>query len=95
MSMDVIYELEILKMLAFDNKGKAVTEKEVQTARNSYKLVLDTDGQFIKADGKDLAIVTVSVVDKNSNPCPTATNQLQFKVNVYGYYRAACNGDAT
>jgi len=27
--------------------------------------------------------------------CPTATNQLKFKVTGNGSYRAACNGDAT
>jgi beta-galactosidase len=34
-------------------------------------------------------------VDKNGIPCPTATNQLQFKVSGAGSYRAACNSDAT
>jgi beta-galactosidase len=34
-------------------------------------------------------------VDKNGIPCPTATNQLKFKVTRAGTYRAACNGDAT
>jgi beta-galactosidase len=37
----------------------------------------------------------VSVVDKNGIPCPTASNQLQFKVEGAGTYRAACNGYAT
>jgi beta-galactosidase len=35
------------------------------------------------------------LVDKNGIPCPTATNQLKFKVSGAGTYRAACNGDAT
>ena len=34
-------------------------------------------------------------MDKNGIPCPTATNQLKFKVAGAGTYRAACNGDAT
>tara|TARA_R110002049_G_scaffold292252_3_gene476689 strand:+ start:47811 stop:48089 length:279 start_codon:yes stop_codon:yes gene_type:complete len=42
-----------------------------------------------------LPYVTVSVVDKNGIPCPTATNQLKFEVTGNGTYRAACNGDAT
>ena len=50
---------------------------------------------MLKANGEDLSYVTVSVVDKNGIPCPTATNQLKFKVEGEGTYRAACNGDAT
>ncbi len=42
-----------------------------------------------------MAYITVSVVDKNGIFCPTATNQLTFKVDGEGTYRAACNGDAT
>jgi len=49
----------------------------------------------IKADGKDISFVTVSVVDKDGNECPDATNQLTFKVNGAGTYRAVCNGDQT
>jgi beta-galactosidase len=49
----------------------------------------------LKANGEDLSFVTVSVVDKNGIPCPTATNQLKFEVKGKGSFRAACNGDAT
>jgi beta-galactosidase len=35
------------------------------------------------------------VVDKYGNPCPTATQQLNFKVTGEGNYKAACNGDPT
>ena len=42
-----------------------------------------------------MAYVTVSIVDKDGNLCPTADNQLQFNVSGAGTYRAACNGDAT
>jgi beta-galactosidase len=56
---------------------------------------LEPDRTHITADGKDLSFVTVSVVDKNGNRCPTATNRMNFKVTGKGSYRAACNGDAT
>ena len=57
--------------------------------------MLNPDRKIIQADGKDLSFVTVSVVDKNGIPCPTATNQLKFKVSGNGTFRAACNGDAS
>ena len=95
MWMDVKYESGTLKVVAFDDNGKPVAEKEIQTAGKPYKIVLNPDRKTIQADGKDLSYVTVSVVDKNGIPCPTATNQLKFKVKGKGTYRAACNGDAT
>jgi len=95
MWMDVKYEPGTLKVFAFDKEGKAIAEMEIQTAGKPYQLVLSPDKKTIKADGKDLLYVEVSVVDKNGIPCQTATNQLKFQVNGKGTYRAACNGDAT
>ncbi|WP_082316548.1 DUF4982 domain-containing protein [Mangrovimonas sp. ST2L15] len=95
MWMDVKYEPGTLKVVALDQNGKAVAEKEITTAGEPHQIVLEPDSKTIKANGEDLAFVTVSVVDKNGNPCPTATNQLEFNVTGNGSYRAACNGDAT
>lgn len=95
MWMDVKYEPGTLKVVALDQNGKAVAEKEITTAGEPHQIVLEPDSKTIKANGEDLAFVTVSVVDKNGNPCPTAANQLEFEVTGNGSYRAACNGDAT
>ena len=95
MWMDVKYEPGTLKVVAFNDEGEPVAEKEVKTAGKPYKIVLSPDKRTIKSNGKDLSFVEVSVVDKNGNPCPTATNQLKFKVKGVGSFRAACNGDAT
>lgn len=95
MWMDVTYEPGTIKVVAYDADGNPVAEKETHTAGKPYKLVLEADRTQLDADGKDLAFVTVSIVDKNGIPCPTATNQLNFKVKGAGTYRAAANGDAT
>ena len=83
------------RIVAYDKDGNKKLSKEISTAGQPYQLKLEADRTSLKADGKDLAFVTVSVVDRDGRPCPTATNQLQFKVNGEGTYRAACNGDAT
>ena len=95
MWMDVKYQPGTVKVVAFDDEGNSVAEKEVRTAGKPYKIILDPDRTILKANGEDLAFVTVSVVDKEGNVCPTATNQLKFNVIGKGRYRAACNGDAT
>ena len=80
---------------AFDKDGNPASEKEIKTAGKPHQIVLDPDVKTIKANGEDLCYVTVFVVDKKGIPCPTATNQLTFKVKGEGTFRAACNGDAT
>ena len=92
---DVKYEPGTVKVVAFDSNGKIAAESEVKTAGDPYKIILEADRKVIKADGDDISFVTVSVVDKNGIPCPTAVNELQFKVAGAATYRAACNGDAT
>ncbi len=95
MWMNVKYEPGTVKVVAYDDSGKATEVKEIQTAGEPCQIILDADQKTIAADGEDISFVTVSVVDKNGIVCPTATNQLQFKVSGAGTYRAACNGDAT
>ncbi len=95
MWMDVKYEPGTLKVVAFDKNGNPASEKEIKTAGKPHQIILEPDVTPIKANGEDLCYITVSVVDKNGIPCPTATNQLTFKVKGEGSFRAACNGDAT
>lgn len=95
MWMNAKYEPGTIKVVAYDDNGKAVAEKSVSTAGKPYALKLEADRSQIKADGEDLSYVTVSVVDKKGNLCPTATNQLKFSTKGAGQFRAVCNGDAT
>ncbi len=95
MWMDVKYEPGTLKVVAYDANGKAVAEKLVVTAGKPHSIKLEADRKTIQADGEDISFVTATVVDKNGNECPTASNQLNFTVRGAGTYRAACNGDAT
>lgn len=95
MWMNAKYEPGTIKVVAYDDKGKAVAEKSISTAGKPYALKLEANRSKIKADGEDLSYITVSVVDKNGNLCPTATNQLKFSTKGAGNFRAVCNGDAT
>lgn len=95
MWMDVKYEPGTLKVVALDGNGKPVAEEKVVTAGKPYQLVLNADRKEIKADGNDISFVTVSVLDKNGNVCPTADAQLNFEVTGAGSFKAVCNGDAT
>ena len=92
---DVKYAAGELKVVAFDEKGNAVDEAVVRTAGKPHHIELCTDCSSLAADGKDLAYVTASVVDKDGNLCPLADNLMTFSVSGAGKFRAAANGDPT
>ena len=95
MWMDVPYEPGELKVVAYDAAGKPVEEKTVHTAGKPHHLELVADRTGLVADGKDLAYITVRVVDKDGNLCPSDNRLVSFSVKGAGRYRAAANGDAT
>ncbi|NLJ00669.1 MAG: glycoside hydrolase family 2 protein [Bacteroidales bacterium] len=95
MWMDTRYEPGTVKVVAYDEDGNAVAEKEIRTAGKPHRLVLEADRTTIEADGKDLSFITVSVVDRDGNPCPNVNELVRFNVKGAGTYRAGANGDAT
>lgn len=93
MWMDTKYEPGSVKVVAYDENGKAVAEKELKTAGAPHRIELSVDRSEIKADGKDLAFINVKVVDKEGNFCPEETRLIKFKVTGKGSYKAAANGN--
>lgn len=91
----VIYEPGEIKVLAFNDEGKVADTAWVKTAGKPYQIKLEPDRSELKANGKDLSYLTVSVLDKNGVLCPTATNDISFKVSGVGWIRGVANGDPT
>lgn len=92
---NTVYEPGEIKVVAYDENNKAVAEKTVRTAGKPHHIELSTDYPLLKADGKDLAYVTLKIVDKDGNLCPTDARLVNFKVKGAGKYRASANGDPT
>jgi len=95
MWMDVTYQPGELKVVAYDQKGKAVEEKTVRTAGKPDRLELIADRIELCADGRDLAYITVRILDKDGNLCPDDVSLVSFSAVGAGKYRAAANGDPT
>ena len=96
MWMDTKYEAGVVKVVAYDNNGKAVAEKEIRTAGKPYALRLTTHKETaFSPNGKDLAYITVEAVDKDGNLCPNVNDLVTFSVKGVGSSRAAANGDPT
>ena len=107
---DVKYEPGELKVVVYDANGNAAGEQTVKTAGKPSQLKLDawtqnetlncvalalTKDRWLKADGDDLAFITVSLTDEAGTLIPNAADQLTFEVSGAGSFEAVCNGDAT
>lgn len=101
---EVKYEPGEIKVVAYNADGSVMGETSRKTAGNPAEIACSiecpqSEGQGedmqIKADGYDMAFVTVSMNDKDGNFCPTANNELWFEVIGNGKLEALCNGDAT
>jgi beta-galactosidase len=94
MWMDTRYEPGIVKVIAYDHGGKAVEEKEIHTPGKPHHIELTADRTVLKADGKDLSFIRVSVVDKDGNLCSDDTRKIEFEVKEAGSYHAVANGNS-
>ncbi len=95
MWMDVVYEPGEIRVVGYDADGNVTEEKTVRTAGKPHHLEVVADRRELTADGKDLAYLTVRVVDKEGTLCPHDSRLVNFSVKGAGTYRAAANGDAT
>lgn len=92
---DVPFEPGELKAVVYDSDGKEIMSHAVRTAGKPYSLKLETVHNTLNSNGKDLAYITVSAVDKNGNLCPLDSRTVRFKVSGAGHFKAAANGDPT
>jgi beta-galactosidase len=73
--------------------GKVTQETKVVTAGLPATIKLESHKQQIVADGHDLAVVNVSLVDRNDNLVPIAENNLQFFIEGPGKIIGVGNGN--
>lgn len=92
---DAVYQPGEVKVVAYDEQGNPAAEKTIRTAGKPHHIELVTDRTSLQADGKDLAYVTLRIVDKDGNLCPNDGRLVSFKVKGAGKYRASANGDPT
>jgi len=92
MSWEVPFEPGTLEAVAYKD-GKAIAEDRIQTAGAAARLVLDSDRPILKADGLDLAHITVQVVDARGVPVPDASQKIHFTVTGDGANAGVDNGN--
>ncbi|WP_082567619.1 beta-galactosidase GalA [Pelomonas sp. Root1217] len=73
--------------------GKLVVTETVATTGNGSAVRLTADRARIRADGDDVAVVRVSVVDREGRVVPTASQRLSFEVSGPARLIGMGNGD--
>lgn len=77
---DIQFQPGEIKAVGFDTGGKKLCETAIKTAGKPFaiRLTPHTGPGGLRADGADMALVDVEVVDKKGNRCPTALNLIKF-----------------
>ncbi len=89
----VPYAPGTLEARGVDAAGKVVATDKVETTGAPAALRLTTDRTALMADGEDLTMVEVDVVDAQGRIVPTADNLVTFEVTGAGHVAGVGNGD--
>lgn len=77
---DVKWETGTIEAVSYDDKGSIISKTKKETAGKAEKITLklmkSPDG--FKADGADLALVEIEVVDKEGKRCPLDNSLIDF-----------------
>jgi beta-galactosidase len=88
---DVAYEPGTLRVVG-SKGGQVVATEEVVTTGEPAAIDLALDKAILNADGRDVAHLTVKIIDDQGRMVPTAGNTLQFKVEGAGKLIGVDNG---
>ena len=80
---DITYQPGILQAIAYDNQHRRIAETQIETAGKPalIRLTPHVSPTGLHADGSDLALVDVEVVDAQGRRVPTALNLIQFTLD--------------
>ena len=88
---NVIYEPGTLEAIAY-KKGKKITSK-IETTEQASQVVIATDKTILRADGKDVTVINISISDEKGREVPTANNMITFTVSDNAKIIGVGNGD--
>ena len=79
---NIHWEAGSIKAISYDADGKMVSEDEKITVGSAYaiKLTPHTNTNGFLANGADVALVDIEVVDKNGNRCPIDNSSIEFSL---------------
>jgi beta-galactosidase len=92
LTWDVAYEPGTIKAVGRKN-GRQVVVEELHTAGKPAALRITGDSTTVHADGSDVALFDIDVVDADGNLVPDADDLIRFKVTGGGKLLAVDNGN--
>ncbi len=80
---NIAWQAGAIKAVGYDANGRRTCEAEIKTAGKpaALRLTAKVGPRGLRADGADLALVDVEVVDAAGNRCPTALNTIDFSLS--------------
>lgn len=93
LSWDAVYQPGNLRAVGYKG-GKRIVEKKIETAGPVFKAVLTPDREFLKADGRDVAVVRIELQDKKNRFVPTACDKLEITIDGPIRILGVGNGDS-
>ena len=89
----VKYEPGTLGAMGYDGEGKLIAETRVETTGEPAAIMLEPDRIIITADGEDVSLVTLKIVDSQGRTVSTADNEVTFSISGAGHLLGVGNGD--
>jgi len=84
----------VLVATAYNVNKTVIAVQNITTTGAPYSIALSLDSpSSIAADGQDVALIAVSILDKNGWVVPTASNYVNFTVSSTGTILGVGNGD--
>ncbi len=80
---------------AYSPDGTVAAEERISSFGDPDKIVITPENSVIKADGRDIAFLCISVCDKNGEPVANARSRVNVDVSGCGRLVGLDNGDST
>ena len=90
---DTKYEPGTISAKGYDGDGQVTAETSVETTGAPTAVALNPDRATLAADGRDICLITVKIVDAQGRIVPVADNKVTFKVTGAGQLIGLGNGD--
>lgn len=95
LAWSVEYKPGVLSAKGYDTAGKQVSNTSVETTGAPAAIRLVPDRSSINADGEDVSVISVEIVDERGRIVPTAGNPVSFNLTGPGRIIGVGNGDPT
>jgi beta-galactosidase len=91
---DVPFEAGKLEAIG-KRDGKVVASEQINTTGDPAVIEMSADTSSLAADGRDVAHLTVKILDANQQTVPTAGNEITIDIDGPGRIIGMDNGDPT